>query len=451
MFCATPGKEEDIESSDSGMLLINPWDSIYINDEWVKVRELKPQTIINNSTLLRIADNGDNIVLTFDNPKKNTFKIKHPQCMLIGGDFSQLEVKTAVFTSQDEKMIEAYKSGKDLYSLIGSMAYGVPYESALEFYVAGTELEIEGKKIICGHKTHTNVEGKKLRQSSKPILIGSIYQRGIASIAEQIGKSREEAQEIMDKFYKAFPTITAWMEERKQFVQKHGYVDNAVGRRRRLPDAQLPRYSITTKEEGEFNPLIGCGNRKDTLKIEKYQNLLNNVKYRKEYEKIQKDALTEGVEIHDNQPKIAQALRQAVNYPCQSLGADVVREVLLKVDKDEILNRLGFRLLIQVHDELIGECPEENAQEVSERLERLMIDVPTIDMGMNVPMSADTYVVPNWYADEVASSLLATFNKLLHKGMSESEVLSHIYEEHNELSQESIYNYLINGVDLKIS
>ena len=384
-------------------------------------------------------------------------KVHHPKYVLVGGDFSQLEVKTAVYTSKDEKMKEAYESGKDLYSLIGSMAYNLPYEQCLEFYPEGTEIEIEGKKIICGHKTHTNVEGKKIRQASKPILIGSIYQRGIASIAEQIHKSKEETQEIMDRFYKAFPTITAWMEERKQFVRKYGYVDNAVGRRRHLPDATLPRYSITLTEKvantnTNFNPLLGCGSRKDNPLIDKYNNLLNNVKSRKDYLNIQKKALEEGVEIHDNQAKIAQAERQSVNYPCQSLGADTAKLALINLDKDEIMNKLGFRVLIQVHDEFIGECPKENADKVAERLTEIMINSAK-QIGIDVPMSADNYIVSHWYLDEVESSILSTFKSLVSgtkdkQPLSEKEALQELYKEHCEIDPQKIHDFVINDTPI---
>lgn len=81
-----------------------------------------------------------------------TIKIKKPEKVLVGGDFSQLEVKTAVYASKDNKMREAYMEGKDLYSIIASMAYNKPYEECLEFYPEGTELNIEGKTVICGNE-----------------------------------------------------------------------------------------------------------------------------------------------------------------------------------------------------------------------------------------------------------------------------------------------------------
>ena len=76
------------------------------------------------------------------------------------------------FMTQDLGMIQAYKEGKDLYSVVASNMYGNKYEDNLEFYPAGTEIEFEGNKVVCGNKTHLNKEGKARRQSAKSVLIG---------------------------------------------------------------------------------------------------------------------------------------------------------------------------------------------------------------------------------------------------------------------------------------
>lgn len=104
-------------------------------------------------------------------------------------------------------MLDAYLNKRDLYSVIASQAFNYPYEDCLEFYPEGTEIEFEGKKVICGYKTHQNKDGKTRRTMAKSILLGILYGRGAASVGEQIGKTREEAQEILDKFFNAFPTV----------------------------------------------------------------------------------------------------------------------------------------------------------------------------------------------------------------------------------------------------
>ena len=370
-------------------------------------------------------------------------KIKQPERVLVGGDFSALEVRTAVFASGDPAMTQAYNEGKDLYSVVASLAYGYPYEECLEFYPEGTKLEIDGKEIICGKKTHTN-----------SILIGSIYQRGIPSIAEQIGKSVEETKEIIEGFYKNFPVMTQWFEDSKKFTMENGYMLNKVGRKRRLPNAQLPKYSITTSKtsgtEG-FNPLLGCSNKINTELIDKYRKKLeNNGKFlsNKDYEEIKRQAKVEGVEIHNNGAKIAESLRQCVNVQAQSLGADIVKKAMLIVEEDEELDSLGFDLLIQVHDELIGECPKENAEAVANRLSTIMSEtaasiVPTL------PWSVDCYKIIWWYADELETSLQDLMLK--HNNISKEELYNIACEEHSELLPEAIHEVLFEGKELRIS
>ena len=69
-------------------------------------------------------------------------------------------------------MINAYREGKDLYSVIASMSFDRKYEDCLEFYPEGTVIDYEGQKVVCGYKTHQNKEGKHYRSMSKSILLG---------------------------------------------------------------------------------------------------------------------------------------------------------------------------------------------------------------------------------------------------------------------------------------
>ena len=149
-----------------------------------------------------------------DNKTVRMLFCAQPGYMLVGSDFSAQEVRIAAFASQDMDMINAYKEGKDLYSVVATAMFNNKYEDNLEFYPEGTEIMFEGKPTICGNKTHMNKEGKLRRQSAKAVLIGSIYGRGAASIADQINSGRkpenritkEDAQAIIDNFYKGNKT-----------------------------------------------------------------------------------------------------------------------------------------------------------------------------------------------------------------------------------------------------
>ena len=113
---------------------------------------------------------------------------------LVGGDFSQIEPRVLAFLSGDESMINAYKEGKDLYAIMGSQVYQLPYEDCREFYPDGT----------------VNAEGKHRRTTMKSVLLGIMYERGATAIGEQFNKSDEWAQQLIDNFYKSFPKINQY-------------------------------------------------------------------------------------------------------------------------------------------------------------------------------------------------------------------------------------------------
>lgn len=61
------------------------------------------------------------------------------------------ELRLAAFLSQDKTLLDAYAHNQDAYAIIASQIFNVPYEDCLEFHKAGTELEIDGKKVIAGN------------------------------------------------------------------------------------------------------------------------------------------------------------------------------------------------------------------------------------------------------------------------------------------------------------
>ena len=96
---------------------------------------------------------------------------------------------------------------------------------------------------------------------------------------------------------------------------------------------------------------------------------------RKGYKKpIFEMANKEGIYVIDNTSKIALAQRQCVNSRIQGSAADQTKIAMKLISENKRLSELGFRLLIQVHDELIGECPEENVEECSKLFSQCMVD-----------------------------------------------------------------------------
>ena len=166
--------------------------------------------------------------------------------VLLSSDFSQQEPRAMTAMCGDSMMIQAYKDGRDLYASIASLAFNKSYEDCLEFY-----LDEYGNKT-----DKVNKEGKERRQSAKSILLGILYGRGINSVAEQLNTTKEKAQQIQDKVFKGFPAIKDFENNTIKMAQDIGYVTTFWGRKRRLPEMQLPEYEFEWADGyGDLDPL----------------------------------------------------------------------------------------------------------------------------------------------------------------------------------------------------
>lgn len=352
--------------------------------------------------------------------------------VMVGSDFSQQEPRLLSGYSGDENMINAYKQGKDLYATIASGIYHNDYWDNMEHRQDGS----------------ANPEGKKRRSSVKSLMLGIMYGMGPGSLATAIGGTIQDAQKIIDDFYQGFPKVKKWIDETYVNAKTYGFVEDMWGRRRRLPDIQLPKYEIFVDKEGnnslEFNPILntlGLIQKTKNPKISKYEDLLKSANNVKDINRIKDNAKKDGVTINDNGGFISRAERQCVNARVQGGAATMSKRAMIKVYHDEELKNLGFRLMLAVHDELIGECPKENADAVADRLCDIMKVAALPEC--QVPFKCDPTIESVWYETDYSDVVREDYQKLL-KTMSEEEALNTIYTNRCECEPERLYNY-ING------
>ena len=289
--------------------------------------------------------------------------------------------------SHDEHLIQAYIDGKDIYAWIAEKIYKVPYEECKEFRPDGTK----------------NPEGKKRRDSVKSVIVGIMYGRGAKAIAEQLNCSTKEAQKIVDTFYTEFPKVKKWMNDVLAHAREYGYVETAWGRKRRLPDVQLEPYEFELMAGGPstFDPLSWDEDQGeaevDPAVKKKYIKQLEKTWSSKDRRDIIMRAREEGIKITDNGGKIADAERQCVNSIIQGSAADMTKLAMIAINDNPRLKELDCHLLIQVHDEVICECPEANAKECAELLSSLMVGAAADKI--RVPMRCDAEVTRVWYGE----------------------------------------------------
>lgn len=305
--------------------------------------------------------------------------------VMLSCDYSAQEPRLTVHLAQDEKGIQAYIDGKDLYAEIASLAFNVPYDDCLEFRPDGTH----------------NPEGKERRSRAKAILLGINYDKGIPAIADDLHISKKLAQEIYDAVLNAFPKLKTFREESRQMARDLGYVTTAWGRKRRLPDMQLDTYEFYWKDgvSKDYDPLADDEDQNTEVPEEivtYYWNKLAGCKSFKQHQAVIEEANNEGIKVVDNRMKIADATRMCVNARVQGSAADLTKFAMLSISRCEELKQLGFRLLIQVHDEIIGECPEGNKVRCAELLSECMVNATRL----SVPLKCDVEVTKCWYENE---------------------------------------------------
>lgn len=255
----------------------------------------------------------------------------------------QQEPKLTAFISGDKNMCNAFKEGRDIYASIASLAFQLPYEKCLEFHPETHEYQ---------------PDGKARRGEAKVILLGLTYGRSIPAMAEQLYGTRDDmsedeklkaAQEVYDSVLNAFPGLRTAMLSAQNSARTKGYTETILGRRRHLPDMQLPEFEFKAMQ-GYVNPDVDPLDP-STLKdkseipqriIKALQQEFSTYKYFGQIAKRTRELYEdEHIKVINNRPKINDATRQCLNC----------------VDFDtEILTVNGWKQYdqVQVGDKILG-------------------------------------------------------------------------------------------------
>lgn len=318
-----------------------------------------------------------------------------PGYVMLSSDYSAQEPRITSYVSQDEKMIQSFKEGKDIYGSIASVAFNVPYEQCLEFHPETGEYQ---------------PDGKARRGEAKTIVLGICYGRSVVTIADQLfGKDKtltdeekvDKAQKVFDSVLNAFPKLRALMINAQRAATRQGYVETILGRRRHIPDMQLPEFEFTPMK-GYVNPDI------DPLDISTLDNKsaipdrivdaltkeFKGYKYFGQIARRTKELYEQGIKVTNNRAKITEASRKCVNSIIQGSAADQTKQAILLLESSPEWKAIGGRLLVPVHDELIAEVPIENYEEGAKLLSKLMCDAASF---LPFDSKCDVEISYRWY------------------------------------------------------
>ena len=176
-----------------------------------------------------------------------------------------------------------------------------------------------------------------VRRRAKAINFGIIYGISAFGLANQLGIDRSEAKAYIDSYFEKFPGIRKYMNDTIADARKAGFVETIFGRR----------------------TYVGG--------------------------------------VNDKNPAMrGYAERQAINAPIQGAAADVIRRAMIRMPGALKKARLSARMLLQVHDELVFECPKGEADKTIDVARRVMQDAPHPAISHSVPLVVDARAGSNW-------------------------------------------------------
>jgi DNA polymerase-1 len=178
-----------------------------------------------------------------------------------------------------------------------------------------------------------------IRRKAKAINFGIIYGISAVGLAAQLGISRSEAGAYIKTYFERFPGIRDYMEAMKETARRHGYVKTLFGRKVHYPEINTKNPSL----RGNFE-------------------------------------------------------RAAINAPIQGSAADIIRRAMIRMGPALEAAGLSARMLMQVHDELVFEAPEEEVDKTMEVALAVMEKAPEPALKLKVPLKVDARSGDNWEA-----------------------------------------------------
>src|SRR6267378_4198978 len=177
----------------------------------------------------------------------------------------------------------------------------------------------------------------EVRRRAKAINFGIIYGISAFGLANQLGIAREEASAYIKKYFERFPGIRAYMDETRDFCKRNGYVLTLFGRKCHYPDIVNSNASIRAFNE-----------------------------------------------------------RAAINARLQGTAADIIRRAMVRMEGALAKQKLSAQMLLQVHDELVFELPDDEVAKTLPVVKKVMEEAPMPALDLSVPLAVDARAADNW-------------------------------------------------------
>jgi len=171
------------------------------------------------------------------------------------------------------------------------------------------------------------------RRLAKIANFGSLYGQGEYGLSIQMGIPGDEAREFLKEYWATYAQLREWLDGIRNKAREDGFVASPTGRRRAIPDLRSPNFQLRSAAE-----------------------------------------------------------RMAINFPIQSLAADIIKIAMVRLQRELEEGRLEGKMILQVHDELVFEIPDRETEAFAELVPRVMVTAYELQGGLEVEAKAG----PNW-------------------------------------------------------
>ena len=235
---------------------------------------------------------------------------------LFARDYEQLEMRILAHFSGDATLIHAIQSGQDVHSTCAAKMFNVPYEEIMAARKRDDAVDA-AKKASKEFEPLTDREKfcLRCRKGAKGINFALMYGQGPRALSLTLGIPLEDAKELIATYFREMPRIKIYLNEAISAAKETGVCSTILGRKRHVSDIWSP--------------------------------------------------------IHGDR---ASAERKVKNTPIQGTGADVTKMAMIRIYEDDYITASGFKMLVNIHDEILGEAPAEleHDEEFNERFTNLM-------------------------------------------------------------------------------
>lgn len=277
--------------------------------------------------------------------------------IIVGSDYSQIEPRILGHLTGDPSLIAAYTEDKDLY---------------IEMAVKVFKLE----RKFCVDKAYDPTNTFQPRKAVKAVLLGIMYGMGSKSLAENVGVSVAQADQIIADFFDEYPAVRTWIDESIKFAEENEYIETMFGRKRRFPGFRqiaAEYHSVVNEIKdriGELPKNIWAAELPYMVK-QRYWNVAG---------------------------KYNAVCRKVVNTRIQGSAADIMK--LAMVSSDTVVKTYKWQMIATIHDEILFEVPEDVTLEQINELEAAMLNV----VSLSLPMKVDTAFMPQRWGVEIGKS-----------------------------------------------